>query len=497
MKKTSLLSPTLGMLVCWTHTALAQAPATTAAAPTAAPATSTAEPVAIAATSAEATPPAEAAPEAVTTAEAAGTETTTPPPVPDEPSPEVMQATTTSAAAPAPTPPAVPPPPARLPYMKRYLPEGNMWELGIFGGLMFPSSQHQLFDPSLGTGAQRPFNTAGELGARVAYFPFSFVGVEAEVAAMPTSVQVDDPSDPSSGGLWALRGQLVGQWPGWSVTPFAVVGFGALGASSDAMGNDIDDAWHFGGGVKAAIDEHLSVRLDIRDTVHRQVNSSSGTGTHSPEILIGITFIPKRKNPDADKDGYVDYSDECPSVAGTGDDCPPPDVDGDTIIDETDECPADAGVGPTGCPDQDGDGFLDKADPCPTLAGPPPTGCPEKECPVSDTDADGITDAADQCPAEAAATVTGCPAKDADGDLVPDDSDKCPAEPENKDGVADDDGCPEPPAEPAKPEEKAAAKSTVGAKPAATATAKPTTPAPSSPATAPAGPAASAAPPKP
>jgi hypothetical protein len=347
---------------------------------------------------------------------------------------------------------------------------------------MFPSADHQLFDPALGTAAQRPFNTAGEIGVRIGYFPFPFVGVEAEAAAMPTSVDVGTDPVSNAGGLWAARGHLIGQYPGWSVTPFVLVGFGALGASSDTMGNDVDDAWHFGGGVKVPLDEHLTVRLDIRDTVHRQVNSSAGTGTHSPEILIGISFVPKRKNPDHDHDGYVDYADECPAVAGVGDDCPPPDADGDGVVDETDECPADAGVGPTGCPDTDGDGFLDKSDPCPTLAGPPPTGCPEKECPVSDTDSDGITDAADQCPAEPAATVTGCPVKDDDGDGIPDEADKCPAEAETKNGVADDDGCPEP-EEPPKPEEKSAkagVKGTVGKPGLAAATAP--APAPAKPA---------------
>lgn len=454
MKKTSLLSPTLGVLVCLTQPALAQ---TTTAATTSAETTA-------ATTTAPPAPPAEPAPadEPAATAEvtttAAPSEEAAPPPVPDIPAPESAE----PAPASAEPPPSVP----ELSYMKRFLPEGNMWEIGLFGGLMFPSSSHQLFDPSQGTGVQRPFNTAGEIGARVGYFPFPFVGVEAEAAAMPSSVDVGDDPGGAAGGLWAVRGHIVGQYPGWSVTPFVLLGFGALGASSDAMGNDIDDAWHFGGGVKVPIDEHLTVRLDIRDTVHRRVGSSAGSGTHSPEILIGLTFVPRRTKPDYDKDGYVDYSDGCPTVAGSGSDCPPPDADGDGIIDETDECPADAGIGPTGCPDTDGDGFLDRADPCPTLAGPPPTGCPEKECPVTDTDGDGITDAADQCPAEPAATATGCPLKDDDGDGIPNDSDQCPAEAETKNGVADDDGCPEPEEAP-QADEKATAKAPTATAPKA------------------------------
>jgi hypothetical protein len=265
MKKSLLLSPTFGVLACLTQSAFAQAPAATAPAKatstaTAAPtsstttapaATTTAAPAATppaettATTTAPAAPPPDPAPTGEVTTTATPSEEAAPPPVLDTPAPVVA-----TAAPVEPAPVSVP----ALPYMKRFLPEGNMWELGLFGGLMFPSADHQLFDPALGTGSQRPFNTAGELGVRIGYFPFPFVGVEAEAAAMPTSVDVGTDPVGDSGGLWAVRGHLIGQYPGWSVTPFVLVGFGALGASSDAMGNDVDDAWHFGGGVKVPVD---------------------------------------------------------------------------------------------------------------------------------------------------------------------------------------------------------------------------------------------------
>ena len=459
MTKTSLLSPTLGVLACLASLpALAQ---TSVSATAATPAPAVTEP-----------PATEPAPEPTDSAQPAAA----PPELPaSEPTPPpVAEPAPLAAEVAAPAAPVTVP---STPYMKRYLPEGNAWELGILGGLMFPSSSHQLFDPSLGTGVQRPFDTAGELGVRVAYYPFAFLGVEAEAAAMPSSVQADA-GDSTSGGLWGVRGHVIGQYPGWSVTPFALIGFGALGASSSVMGNDVDDEFHFGAGVKVPIDEHLTVRFDIRDTVHRQVNSSSGTGTHSPEILLGVTFVPKRRKPDVDHDGYVDYSDECPGVAGVDDDCPPPDKDADSVPDDKDECPDDAGVTPSGCPDGDGDGLLDKSDLCPKEAGPAPGGCPEKACPVADTDGDGITDAADGCPAEAAATFTGCKPKDEDGDGVPDDTDKCPAEAETKDGVTDEDGCPEPVAPPVDPKtgKPVPPKATTAAatKPSAATPAKPT-----------------------
>src|SRR5690606_18737519 len=150
-------------------------------------------------------------------------------------------------------------------------------------GVMFPSSQHQLYRPG-SPETQQGFKTAGEIGLRVAYFPATFLGFEVEGAAMPS--QADDGT---SAGLWTARGHLIGQIPGSSITPFALIGGGVLGAASDAMGNDADATLHLGLGVKAALDEYLSLRLDVRDTLSQKFGESSGTVTHSPEILLGIT----------------------------------------------------------------------------------------------------------------------------------------------------------------------------------------------------------------
>ncbi len=65
--------------------------------------------------------------------------------------------------------------------------------------------------------------------------------------------------------------------------------------------------------------------------------------------------------------------------------------------------------------DHDGDGVLDERDECPTV--------PE--------DRDGVDDQ------------DGCPEEDADKDGVPDQVDRCPKEPEDRDGFADQDGCPD------------------------------------------------------
>jgi hypothetical protein len=67
---------------------------------------------------------------------------------------------------------------SRLPYIERYKPEKNLWEVGMFGGLLFPSSTHNLKVAAL---PREEFSSvAGQLGGRLAYYPLSFLGVELE-----------------------------------------------------------------------------------------------------------------------------------------------------------------------------------------------------------------------------------------------------------------------------------------------------------------------------
>ena len=306
-------------------------------------------------------------------------ETATPETVADTPPVETVaverSAPPPPQSAPVPTPQPEPVPVPQTPYMKRYVPEHLMGELGLFGGVMFPSKDHQLFDSAFPQSDRQPFKTAGELGVRFAFYPLSFLGLEAEAAVMPSKLE-----DGSHGGLWALRGHGILQWPGASVTPFVLVGGGALGASSNEMGNDIDRAFHFGLGIKAALDEHVTIRLDVRDTLHAGYPDVSTA--HSPEVLFGISFVPKRRKPDFDKDGVLDMRDQCPSIAGPAQGCPPPDTDRDNVPDEADECKDVAGVSPSGCPDQDADNVLDRVDHCIFEAGPAPGGCPEAAPPA-------------------------------------------------------------------------------------------------------------------
>ena len=67
---------------------------------------------------------------------------------------------------------------------------------------------------------------------------------------------------------------------------------------------------------------------------------------------------------------------------------------------------------------------------------------------IGDADGDGIPDDVDKCPNEpedfdGVQDEDGCPDPDNDGDGIPDKLDKCPSEPEDFDGFQDADGCPD------------------------------------------------------
>lgn len=90
--------------------------------------------------------------------------------------------------------------------------------------------------------------------------------------------------------------------------------------------------------------------------------------------------------------------------------------------------------------DTDKDGIIDKLDKCPKDPEDKDGFADDDGCPDMDNDNDGITDSKDKCPL-AASVCEGCPVLDADKDGLNDNVDKCPNEPEDKDGFQDEDGC--------------------------------------------------------
>jgi len=289
------------------------------------------------------------------------------------------------------------------PWVRRWAPERNMLELGVFGGLLVPARDLELFQPRAGRPLQGflPLATvAPDVGVRLGYFPLRFLGLEAEGAAMPTSTLEDG----LGAYMWAVRGHLVGQLPFSSITPFVVVGAGALGIDSQriVLGSDVDPAFHLGIGTKIFLDRRFALRLDLRDEISPR--RGGGGATNSLEALLGLSITLGRKR---DRDEAQPDPEPEPEPA------PKRDGDGDGFLDGEDACPEKAGVAPDGCPapnDPDGDGFLGNDDACPEEAGIAPDGCPDR-----DADRDGI--------------------------LVPDDG--CPDEAEQFNGFEDGDGCPD------------------------------------------------------
>jgi outer membrane protein OmpA-like peptidoglycan-associated protein len=306
-------------------------------------------------------------------------------------------------------------------WIRRWAPERNMLELGIFGGVLIPSKNHELFEHDFALPDQgfKPLSTvAPDVGLRFAYFPARIFGLEVEGAAMPTSTEAGD-----GALLYAARGHAMLQLPR-SVAPFVLAGVSGLGVASDrsALGNDIDLGFHFGGGVKIFLARYVALRFDVRDTLTAKRGVGDGVG-HGIEVLGGLTFTFLRKKEEKKPE--------------------PSDRDGDGILDKDDECPDVPGVPEyKGCPipDTDGDGILDPDDDCPDVPGVPEY----KGCPIPDTDGDGILDPDDECVDEPGVPeYKGCPIPDTDGDGILDPDDDCPEEPETFNGYQDADGCPD------------------------------------------------------
>lgn len=238
-------------------------------------------------------------------------------------------------------------------WIHRWAPENNMGEIGVYGGVWFPSRYLELFEPDASLpdqGFQRLGRVAPDVGIRGGYYPLRFIGIEAEGGIMPARTQSTD----VSALAWTARGHVVGQLGLWSVTPFLLVGAGVLGVASDApptgVGNEQDVTIHFGGGVKFYINRWTQLRLDIRDVVSNRRGVEEGL-TSSPEILLGFSVTLGRDKGRKPRPGRDDR-------------------DGDRIPDDEDYCPDVFGVAPRGCPtvcldDNDGDGLANPEDKCP------------------------------------------------------------------------------------------------------------------------------------
>ncbi|WP_165703829.1 OmpA family protein [Enhygromyxa salina] len=255
-------------------------------------------------------------------------------------------------------------------WIDRYPPEPMMLELGVWGGVLFPSPQLELFEAELGLpqqGRKQYGILAPDVGLRLGFYPLRHFGIEAEGGVMPASLR-DQAGNPI---IWAGRGHLVGQIGLWRLTPFIVAGAGAMGVASPRaqVGSEADIAIHFGAGLKFFINYWLLLRLDIRDNLTNRVGVGEGV-THSPEILLGLSVTLNRKSEkpvrDRDHDGIPDNEDQCPTEPGPAPTGCPPDADQDEIPDELDKCPDEPETkngfdDDDGCPDVVPNEFADLA----------------------------------------------------------------------------------------------------------------------------------------
>lgn len=301
----------------------------------------------------------------------------------------------------------------------RHRPRETVAEIGLYGGLFFPATQHSFQGPGA---TWKPLNTVlGSLGGRLGFYPLQWMGFEFEGGGFPGGVD---------GGsyvqLYHVRGHVLFQLP-YRFTPFLLAGPGVLMVNSDSadLGVDPDPAAHLGAGARFYVNDWFNLRLEWRGTFapDRDPGTGSASVLHN-ELLLGVGFVFGPKRAEAQTVRYE----------------MPPDSDGDGYLDPIDRCPHEVGVSPAGCPDpdRDRDGVLNEADACPDEPGEEPDGCP-----LRDKDRDGFTDDRDACPTEPGLEPDGCPITDRDKDQILDPDDKCPDEPETRNGYQDTDGCPD------------------------------------------------------
>ena len=245
--------------------------------------------------------------------------------------------------------------------------------------------------------------------------------------------------------------------------------------------------------------EPPEVEPEVVEEIEEDPEDPIFTGEILPDRSPVADLPPLSKRVDSDGDGVWDREDLCPEQAedldefDDGDGCPDPDDDGDGVLDEQDECPRDAESvnefeDEDGCPDigpdEDGDLVGDYMDVCPRepenrdgvrdLDGCPEASQeeiafysgekqPEVEQPelvrpedlpplpiFTDSDGDEVPDLLDDCPeepedADGFADGDGCPDTDNDEDGLLDFEDRCPMESEIVNQVIDGDGCPDSP----------------------------------------------------
>jgi len=182
-----------------------------------------------------------------------------------------------------------------LKWIKRWAPERNMGEVGVYGGILVPSRSLELFEAERGLpdqGFKQFERVAPDFGLRLGYYPIRFFGLEVEGGPMLAETTAGQRAT-----MWTARGHFVAQLGLASITPFVLIGAGALGVASDraAVGNDVDASIHFGGGLKFFVSRYVALRLDVRDIITAQRGVRDGV-TNNLEVLAGLSLTFGRKD---------------------------------------------------------------------------------------------------------------------------------------------------------------------------------------------------------
>lgn len=218
-----------------------------------------------------------------------------------------------------------------------------------------------------------PGPTSGALvGVRAGYSVIPRLAAEGELVIISTR---DDVARERA-AVFGLRAHARFDLLTGELRPFLVAGLGlhALRGGAPQMANDTDRSYHWGAGVRFALNPKLDVRLDLRHLIvpDRTVDGA----TSDVEFSAGLTyrFGGRREasratvgqpwpTGDRDGDGLRDGADRCPANAEDRDDfedtdgCPDLDNDRDGLADTADRCPfiAESTNGwqdDDGCPDQ-------------------------------------------------------------------------------------------------------------------------------------------------
>jgi hypothetical protein len=176
-------------------------------------------------------------------------------------------------------------------------PKKHSWELGGFGDALFLSSFHNLKSPASPHYTYR--HPAVLLGARAAYFPTTYLGIELDSAfgfgmtGRRTSTLPDDYMGPDlikPTRFFVGRAHVIGQLPSSRFVPFALLGAGALYANDTQMRQDTDLLFELGLGAKYYATRHIVPRLDLRGdaTQRRGGGLADGVAFHG-EVMLGVS----------------------------------------------------------------------------------------------------------------------------------------------------------------------------------------------------------------